>query len=216
MASPKAKRVPKPVDTRSSLDVPLRRVAGQFAWPGLLALALVVLTALMSVSRADAHAAYDHSTPDDGEVVAESPAEIVVFFSQEVSRSGGLPTLEVVNKSGDLVSSNAVLNDDDRTQMTADLNPGLPDGRYAILWHTISADDGEEAKGAAFFYVGEGPSATEPAETDGASPTPAPTASPPPTSDDDDGGIPAWGLIAGIIGGLVIGGGGGLLLGRRK
>jgi methionine-rich copper-binding protein CopC len=185
-------------------------------WPALWALlALITLTSLPA-PEVSAHAAYESSTPGDGEVVAEAPEEIVVHFSQEVSRSGGLPTLEVVNAAGDVVSSNAVLNDDDRTVMTADLNPGLPDGRYAILWHTISAEDGEEAKGAAFFYVGEGPSATDPAETDGVSPTPAPTASPAADDDDDGGGVPAWGLIAGIIGGLAVGAGGGLLLGRRS
>ncbi|MEK7247151.1 MAG: copper resistance protein CopC, partial [Chloroflexota bacterium] len=127
------------------------RAAGPSARPALLALlvaAAIALVMAMSPARVSAHAAYDHSIPADGEVVVESPAQVQVFFNQEVARSGGLPTIEVVNDSGDVVSSNAVLNDDDRTQMTAGLNPGLPDGRYAILWHTVSAEDGEEAKGA--------------------------------------------------------------------
>jgi hypothetical protein len=148
--------------------------------------------------------------------VAESPAQIKVIFKQEIARSGGLPTLEVVSEEGDLVSSNAILNDDDRTEMTADLNPGLPDGRYSVIWRTLSADDGEDATGAFFFYVGEGPSVTTPATGGSATATLAPTASPAPSDEDDDGGdIPVWGLIAGIVGGLVVGGGGGLLYGRR-
>jgi methionine-rich copper-binding protein CopC len=196
------------------------RAAGLTVRPASLALAVAAALALLmaiSATRVSAHAAYDHSTPADGEVVAESPAQIQVFFKQEVTRSGGLPTLEVVNDSGDLVSSNAVLNDDDRTEMTADLNPGLPDGRYAILWHTVSAEDGEEAKGAVFFHVGEGPSVTTPGTGGSATATPALTASPAPTAEDDDGGdIPVWALIAGVAGGLVLGGGSGLLLGRRR
>jgi methionine-rich copper-binding protein CopC len=195
------------------------RVAGLIPRPALLAL-LVVLSlaglATMPPSGALAHAAYESSTPNDGEVVAESPPQITVVFSQEVSRSGGLPTLEVVNVSGDVVSSNAQLNDDDRTVMTADLNPGLPDGRYAILWHTVSAEDGEEAKGAAFFYVGEGPGPTGPAGTD-VSATPRPTVTATPGGDEEEGdGVPVIVLVVGIIGGLVVGGGGGLLLGRRR
>lgn len=196
------------------------RAAGRAVRPALLALAVAAAIALLmatSAARVSAHAAYDHSTPADGEVVVESPAQIQVSFNQEVARSGGLPTIEVVNDSGDVVSSNAVLNDDDRTQMTADLNPGLPDGRYAILWHTVSAEDGEEAKGAVFFYVGEGPSVTTPAIGGSATATLAPTATSAPAGDDDDGGdIPIWALIAGVVGGLVVGGGGGLLVGRRS
>jgi methionine-rich copper-binding protein CopC len=196
------------------------RGTGLIARPALPALAAAIALALMAAlpaSRVSAHAAYDHSTPGDGEVVTEAPAQIQVFFKQEVARSGGLPTLEVVNDDGDLVSSNAVLSDDDRTMMTADLNPGLPDGRYAIIWHTSSADDGEEAKGAAFFYVGEGPSATEPAGKSG-TPTTAPTATaaPSPKDEEDSGDVPVWALIAGVVGGLVVGAGGGLVLGRRR
>lgn len=195
------------------------RAAGSLARPALLALAVAAAIALlmaMPAARISAHAAYDHSTPGDGEVVAESPDQIQVFFKQEVARSGGLPTLEVVSDEGELVSSNAVLNDDDRTQMTADLNPSLPNGRYAILWHTVSAEDGEEAKGAVFFYVGEGPSATTPAAGGSPTATLAPTAIPAPSGEDDDGrDIPVWALIAGVVGGLVLGGGSGLLLGRR-
>lgn len=196
------------------------RGTGLIARPALPALAAAIALALivaLPASRVSAHAAYDHSTPDDGEVVAEAPAQIQVFFGQEVSRSGGLPTLEVVNDSGDLVSSNAVLSDDDRTMMTADLNPGLPDGRYAIIWHTISAEDGEEAKGAAFFYVGEGPSATEPAGKSG-TPTARPTATeaPSPKDEEDSSEVPVWALIASVVGGLTLGAGGGLIYGRRK
>lgn len=194
--------------------------AGHIARPALLALAAMTAFALIAVMPAphvSAHAAYDHSTPDDGEVVAESPATITVVFKEEVQRSEGLPTLDVVNESGDTVSSNPTLNDDDRTEMTADLDPDLPDGRYAILWHTVSADDGEEAMGAAFFYVGTGPAATTPAASGASTPTLAPTATTAQiTKSDDSGDVPVWGLIVGIIGGVVVGGGGGLLLGRRS
>lgn len=197
-----------------------RRAAGQLARPALLAsavlLALAALTAIPA-PRASAHAEYDHSTPGAGEVVASSPARVDVYFKEEMSRANGLPTLVVVNESGDQVSSNAALDDDDRTHLAADLNPGLPDGTYTVIWHNVSADDGDDAQGAFVFYVGSAPAATTPAAfSPGATRTAAPvTTAAPAKSGGDSGDIPTWGLIIGIIGGLVAGGGGGLLLGRR-
>jgi copper transport protein len=196
-----------------------KRLAGHFARPAFLAAAAVVVASVVSIlpaARVSAHAAYDHSTPGDGEVLAESPEKIDVYFKEEMSRSGGLPTLVVVNSSGDTVSSNAALDDDDRTHLTADLNPGLPDGRYTAIWHNVSADDGDEAEGAFFFYIGAGPTATTPGGTSGTpSATEAPTATTAPVEEEGDGGdVSIVVLILGIIGGLAVGGGGGLLIGR--
>ena len=167
-----------------------------------------------------AHAGYESSTPTDGEVLAESPAQVDVYTSQEMARSGGLPTLTIVNEAGDILNDGSTLDDEDRTHVFADLPPELPDGRYTVIWHTVSDEDGEEAQGAFHFYVGEGPSATPaPGEADGASATPAATATPglsPSGDGGDGGGIPLWALIAGVAAGVVVGGGAGLALGRRS
>ncbi|HVP05749.1 MAG TPA: copper resistance protein CopC [Dehalococcoidia bacterium] len=201
------------------MTINMKRGAGLSARPALaaiaVALAIVALFALHA-PRVSAHAGYDHSTPGDGEVVASSPATIDVYFKEEMSRASGLPTLVVVNDSGDEVSSDAALDDNDRTHMSATLDPDLPDGTYTVIWHNVSADDGDEAQGAFYFYVGSGPSATTPAASSGATNTAAPTATQAPVSEGGDSGdIPVWGLIVGIVGGVVVGGGGGLLLGRR-
>lgn len=181
----------------------------------LLATALLAMLAIRAPS-VSAHAAYDHSTPGDGEVVATAPTKIDVFFAEEMERANGLPTLVVVGEDGDVVDKGAVLDDNDRTHISAELNADLEDGRYTVIWHNVSADDGDEAQGAFYFYVGTGPSVTN-----GASSTAAATASPvvttpPAAKDDDSGDIPIWGLIAGIIGGVVVGGGAGAVLGRRS
>lgn len=167
------------------------------------------------------------------------PATIELVFSQEVARSGGLPEVIVVNGSGDQVDLGATLNDDDRTLITIEMPPAMPDGRYTVIWHTLSDEDGEEARGAYDFFVGaettpidESPQPT-PANTDGATPAnrtkvpPSfPTASgtagpasetPGGDSDDDDSsGIPLWVLIGGIAAGAAIGFAGGMATGRRK
>jgi methionine-rich copper-binding protein CopC len=180
------------------------------------AVALLVLLAVHTPS-VSAHARYDHSTPGDGEVVATAPTQIDVYFGEEVARGNGLPTLVVVDDTGDQVDTGAVLDDNDRTHMSAPLNADLPDGRYTVLWHTVSADDGEEAQGAYHFYVGAAPT---PVPSSGSSATAAVTATPvpstPATKDDNGGDIPVWGLIVGIIAGVVVGGGTGVVFGRRS
>jgi copper transport protein len=185
-------------------------VIGWMLWLVVLAVVAAVAT-LGGIPSAFAHAGYDRSTPGDGEVLAEAPSRVDVYFAQQVARSGGLPTLIVVNEAGDQVDTGAVLDDDDRTHMSAELEDGLGDGRYTVIWHTLSADDDEEAQGAFHFYIGSGPS-TGP--TSSAGPTTTPSA--PADENDDDGGVPGWLLIAGIAGGLVVGVGGGLALGRRS
>ena len=172
----------------------MRRIVGA----ALLAVALA--GAALAAASVEAHAGYERSEPADGAVLAEAPPRVDVWFSQELRRAGGLPTLEVVNFAGDVLSDPAVLDDDDRTHVYAALPPSLPNGRYTVIWHTLSDEDGEEARGAFYFYVGEGP--------DNASEivlTPPATAPPmPPSSPDDDGGGPAWliALVGAVVGGI--------------
>jgi copper transport protein len=183
-----------------------------------LAAALAVLL-LMPVVRVSAHADYDHSTPADGAVVATAPAKIDVFFKESITRANGLPLLIVLNDTGDPVDTgtfaapSGTLDDSDRTHMSDTLQPNLPDGRYTVIWHTVSADDGAEAQGAFHFYIG---GAVTPVPTAAGSATTVPSipaVTAPSSSSSSD--IPIWGLIAGIAGGVVVGGGGGLLFGRR-
>jgi methionine-rich copper-binding protein CopC len=200
------------------MNLKQERLAGRLARALLIAPVVAAFALfLIPAVRVSAHAAYDHSTPGDGEVLAAAPARIDVFFKEEMQRANGLPTLVVVDDSGDTVSSNSTLDDNDRTRVSADLNPGLPPGRYAVIWHNVSADDGDEAQGAFYFYVGTGPSPSASAATGSTTATPLATATvKPATTDGDSGDIPTWGLIAGIVGGLVVGAGGGLAIGRRS
>jgi hypothetical protein len=133
-----------------------------------------------------------------------------------MARSGGLPTLTVVNDGGDVLNESTTLDDEDRTHVFAELPPELPEGRYTVIWHTVSDEDGEEAQGAFHFYVGAGPGETS-APASGTA-TQEATASPAPTNGggDDDGGIPAWTLIVGVAGGLVAGGAAGVAFGKRR
>ncbi|HVP05021.1 MAG TPA: copper resistance protein CopC, partial [Dehalococcoidia bacterium] len=135
--------------------------------PALLIAPIVAALALFAIPaiQVSAHAGYDHSSPGDGEVLAVAPTKIDAYFKEEMSRANGLPTLIVVNSSGDTVSSNMALDDNDRKHISADLKADLPDGRYTVIWHNVSAEDSDEAQGAFQFYIG-------------AAPTPVPSSSP--------------------------------------
>lgn len=198
--------------------------------PGLL-LAVALAGLVLSTGSAGAHANYERSEPADGATVAESPGRVDVWTSQEMSRSEGLPTMIVVNESGDVVSEeDAVLDDADRTHMYVELPPSLPDKRYTVIWHTLSDEDGEEAQGAFHFYVG---AATDGVDTPAPVDTPEPTAPPAATSvptespepaatpaaaggDDDGGDVPLWALALGIVGGAVVGAVFGVVMGLRR
>lgn len=187
-----------------------------------------VLVLLVWVAPALGHAHYERSDPADGATLAQSPAKVDVYFTQEVRRSGGLPTLVIVNDTGDQVQTSVTLDDADRKHMSAQLAPSLPAGRYTVIWHTLSDDDGEEAEGAFHFFVGAQTSGTPTTQTPSSSaspsasvstPRPTPTVIPSAGSDDDNG--VSTGVIAGLVaGGLVvgmgIGGGATWLSGRRR
>lgn len=190
---------------------------------GILLVAGALAGLAIDAGPAMAHANYESSTPADGEVVDESPETVEVRFSQEMRRSGGLPTAIVVNESGDTISLETELSDEDRTLITIDLPPALPDGRYSVIWHNLSDEDGEEAQGAFHFYVGEGPGdGGSGGETPppGNGETPAPTEPPstpePEPSDDGDDGVPVWGLIVAIAASVVVAGGAGVVIGRAQ
>jgi methionine-rich copper-binding protein CopC len=202
---------------RNHLGLPLRLNRARWAVAAALAL-FVAFTWVDSNGTAFAHAHYESSTPADGEVVAEPPRVVEVFFSQEVARGGGLPAMIVVNESGDQVDLGATLDDADRTRMVVDLPPELPEGRYAVIWHTLSDEDGEEAQGAFHFFIGTGPGATTPAP--GSATAVEPTEAPTPNttgddSDDSDGISPAIFAI-GLLLTAGLAGGAGLFLGRRS
>lgn len=187
-----------------------------------LIVSALVLIGMALAARVQAHADYERSEPGDGASVASSPPRVDVWFGQEIRRSGGLPTLTVVNKSGDTVSRNSVLDDRDRTHMSAELGSSLAPGRYTVIWRTLSDGDGEEAEGAFHFYVGvESP--LEPSVAASQS-TAAPSIATVPSTitpidrapdNNSDNGPLLWGLL-GVGGGFVAGAVAGSFLSGRS
>ena len=197
------------------------RSAARPLWAlAILSVAFVLAGLALNAGPAYAHAKYESSTPGDGAAVAESPETVEVTFTQEMRRAQGFPTATVVNESGDIVSLDTTLSDDDRTLLIIDLAPSLPHGRYTVIYHVLSDADGDDSQGAFHFFVGELTDETPSPVATPSGDTPEPTATTDPTptddsdDDDDSDGVPVWGLIAGIAAAAVIAGAAGIRIGR--
>jgi copper resistance protein C len=157
-----------------------------------VAVLALVLAAIAAPQLASAHARYKASTPGTSEVVQISPPQVDITFTQEIQKVAGNYAMTVTSSTNAVVSSGpAVINDQDRTQMSVPLAPNLPPGRYVVNWNNVSDADGHYLTGAFAFYVVVQPTAADraadavlatigaPTSTDtpttGASPT-APTA----------------------------------------
>jgi methionine-rich copper-binding protein CopC len=135
-------------------------------WLGGAGLALVLalsgLAMLASPRPALAHAAYESSTPEFGEVLDAAPAAIELRFTQELFRREGANTITLTGAEGEaLPLGEAVVQNDDRRRLTAAVSGALPPGRYLVSWTNLSADDGDDDAGSYPFYVGREPTADE-------------------------------------------------------
>jgi methionine-rich copper-binding protein CopC len=168
------------------------------------ALLLAGLAALWSPAVASAHAAYVSSDPAANAVLKTAPTLITLHFAENVNPTGS--EVFVYDAKGKQVSTGpAQVDRGDLKTMTVGMQ-GDDSETYLVVWHNVSADDGDPDTGAFTFTV----SATA---------TPQPTA----TTQDGNGhgsssgstGVPGW--IAALIGilGLIVGAAGGIWYSRR-
>lgn len=115
-----------------------------------------VLLTLLPAAPAWAHATLVESTPGDGTVMAQQPAEVTLRYDEGVSTALG--AVRVLAPDGSRVDTGDVTRrDGDRTVAVA-LRPGLAPGTYTLLWRVLSADN-HTVFGSSTFSVGR-PSAT--------------------------------------------------------
>jgi methionine-rich copper-binding protein CopC len=116
---------------------------------------LTVLLLATAVSLVSAHAiSLLRSDPDNGSILAQSPAEVHAWFGEEMKT--GVSTLQVFSAAGQRVDNGdggVNLNDPDHASMVVTLPP-LPDGEYLVRWYVVLLDD--DASESSFnFYVGD-------------------------------------------------------------
>ncbi len=133
-----------------------------------VALCLWALGAALGLTLAtsapiSAHAQLVSSSPGAGEVVATSPAEVRLVFSEPVDPA--YTAIDLLDGQGKLLATGVGKPDpQDGRQFVASL-PELADGAYTISWHAISAADGHSTDGFIAFAVGDG---TPPPASNGA------------------------------------------------
>ncbi|MEX1254859.1 MAG: copper resistance protein CopC [Dehalococcoidia bacterium] len=202
---------------------------------GLLALLAFVIGLMLlgRVAPVFAHAEYESSTPAIDEVVATAPAQVDVFYAQEMARRTGEYFLRVFNEQQTQVSQgDGTIDDADRKHMFTALPGDLPPGRYIVSWKNVSDEDADDDEGSFCFYIAvqptaeqqaecaaladeeEGPTATAAAvaPTEGATVATAtagaaePTATPGGTEaeDDDDGGSNTGLIIVAVVAGAAV------------
>lgn len=85
-----------------------------------------------------AHAFIDHADPPVGRTVHPAPAEIRLWFTQELEPA--FSRVQVFDANDQRVDRNdSHVDPKDRTELAASLKP-LPPGSYKVVWRVVSVD----------------------------------------------------------------------------
>jgi copper transport protein len=118
----------------------------------LRAVALAAGLFLMLVSTTQAHALFDRSDPAPNSVLAESPAEIRIWFTEPLERDYSEASL--FDQHGQQLPGIASEPGEGTHSLVLHVHETLPNGTYSVAWETLSAADGHEASGYFTFTVG--------------------------------------------------------------
>ena len=124
--------------------------AGRLLVMATLAVGIVVGDA----STAFAHAQLESTTPTAGSVLTSAPADVTMTFGEPVEIPLG--SVQVLDGAGRSVVHGKPFHPGGAASKVAqDLEPGLPDGGYVVVWRVISADS-HPVHGAFTFSIGSG------------------------------------------------------------
>jgi methionine-rich copper-binding protein CopC len=99
---------------------------------------LVGILLLSLQSRAWAHAFLDHAEPKVGSTVAKPPAEVKIWFTQELEPA--FSSVQVADAQGREVDKKDVHLDSKTKSLLVVSVPQLPAGTYTVAWHVVSVD----------------------------------------------------------------------------
>lgn len=117
-------------------------------WP--LAAVAATLLSLAAVPSAFAHAAFVESQPTPGQRLEQTPAKIVLAFTEPLNRK--LTRAELVSVASGKRVSVTVEASPDRQLIMRPSGP-LETGAYRMDWHTVSTRDGHALEGSFGFGV---------------------------------------------------------------
>jgi copper resistance protein C len=99
-----------------------------------------------------AHAEMTKSSPQNGAILASSPAVIHAWFSEELADKGN--TLRLYDARNKLLATGSLDPKVPKHQGLTLIPPHLASGTYLVRWHVIAADDNAVTQGYFKFSVG--------------------------------------------------------------
>lgn len=165
--------------------------------------ALAVLLAAPVAYAAPAHAAYVRSNPAANAVVKTAPSVVTITFAEPVTPGGsGVVIYDAKNR---VVSQPAQVDPSDLATLRVPM-AGDDSEAYLVVWHTVSAEDGDPDVGAFSFFVNSSGVSDLAPKTGAGGLTPV---------SQNSSGAPIWlVIIVGLVG-VAVGLGGGVALVRR-
>jgi copper transport protein len=125
-------------------------------WLGfIVAIVLVGLALGSNSSNASAHAQFVRSQPEANAVLAQSPIEVLIWFTESVEI--GFSEIQVVDATGARQDNGDTHVHNDPTNPGVTLKPNLLQGTYTVAWRVLSAVDGHRTAGTFAFTVGVAP-----------------------------------------------------------
>jgi len=116
-----------------------------------IAVMALLISALAPATGALAHGELLGSEPAASSVLAESPAEIVLYFNESIEPV--FENIRILDSTGLIILDTDAHRDSTNHTIVRTSIPHLNDGTYVVVWRVTSAD-GHPIQGAFPFYVG--------------------------------------------------------------
>jgi copper transport protein len=121
----------------------------------LLGAAAALLLVVLPAEPAAAHAVLVASQPANGGAVAQAPREVLLRFSEDVSRR--FSTASLLDGAGRTLPGARLATDRGGPRLVVLQVPALVDGTYGVAWRVLAEDDGHTTSGVVVFTVGTAP-----------------------------------------------------------
>ena len=99
---------------------------------------LASLLTMVATFEAGAHAFLDHATPAVGSAIHGSPAQVRLWFTQELEPA--FSTVKVLDRSGTQVDKQDKQVDRANPALLQVSLPELAPGKYRVVWRALSVD----------------------------------------------------------------------------
>ncbi len=119
---------------------------------GALFIFLLAMLAAFAPGNTSAHATFDRSDPQPNSVLAESPPEIRIWFTEPLEEDEN--SVRLFDQAGNEIPNITVEPGDGAKSMLVRLPDRLDTGTYSVVWKNLSSADGHPMQGYFTFTIG--------------------------------------------------------------